>query len=161
MKRLAFVSILAALAATAPAANAAERGEARATVAGKAVSVEYGRPLLRGRDMLARAEAGRAWRMGADAATTLTTEADLAFGPAAVPRGTYVLTATRLSDGHWQLNLARNDPDRTAVAAVALETHKLPASVEQFTIELKGEGDRGELAASWGDVALKAAFTAR
>jgi hypothetical protein len=33
------------------------------------------------------------------------------------------------------------------------------SSVEQFTIELEGEGSAGALKASWGDTVLTAAFT--
>jgi hypothetical protein len=161
MNRPVVVSALVALAAASLLVDAADRGEAKATVAGKAVAIDYGRPLLRGRDMLAQAEVGRAWRMGADAATTLKTDADLSFGAKAVPKGTYVLTATKLAEDQWQLNVATNDAEKKAVAEVPLTTVKLPASVEQFTIDIKGEKDGGELTLSWGTMGLKAVFAAR
>ena len=78
-------------------------------MAGKAVSIDYGRPELQGRDMLAKAEIGKPWRLGADAETTLKTEADLKFGAVAVPKGDYVLTATKVAEGQWQLNLTEAD----------------------------------------------------
>jgi hypothetical protein len=161
MKRLVIVSALFVLAAAPAFSHAADRGEAKATVAGKAVAIDYGRPLLRGRDMLAQAAVGTPWRMGADAATTLKTDADLSFGGPAVPKGTYVLTATKLAEDKWQMTVAMVGAEVKTVAEIPLTTVKLPASVEQFTIELKGEKDHGELSLSWGTTALKAAFSGK
>jgi hypothetical protein len=158
MKRLALV--LSFLAVTIPTwAHGADRGEDKATVAGKAVSVDYGRPSLKGRDMMAQAEVDKPWRLGADAATTLKTEADLSFGAAAVPKGEYILTATKLAEDKWQLTVAR--ADKTKVAEIPLKASKLPASVEILTIEVKGEKEKGEFSISWGTTALKADFSAK
>jgi hypothetical protein len=159
-RRIVLVSSLLALAVPA-LAHGNERGEAKAVVAGKAVSIDYGRPSLQGRDMLGRAEVGQPWRMGADAATTLKTDADLRFGDAAVPKGEYVLTATKLAEGRWQLNLLTNTKEKAKVADVPLVGEKLKEPVEILTIDLEGGNDKGEFRMSWGDTALKAAFTAK
>ena len=159
LKRFLFVATVCALAAPAfPQAN--PRGEAKATVGGKAVSIEYGRPSLKGRDMLAQAQAGKAWRLGADAATTLTTEADLAFGDVLVPKGTYILTATKVEADTWQLNVL-NKADRAPVADVPLTAGKTDEPVETLTIKLKGEGDKGGFKMLWGETALGAGFTGK
>lgn len=153
---------LAVLAVSLPAfAHGAERGEAKATIGGKSVVIEYGRPRLAGRDMLGKAEVGTPWRMGADAATTLQTDAELSLGGTRVPKGTYVLTATKLSEEKWQLNVVTNDAERKTVAELPLRMSKLATSVEEFTIDLKGEKDKGELTLSWGTTALKGAFTGK
>jgi DUF2911 family protein len=136
------------------------RGEAKATVAGKTVSIDYGRPSLKGRDMLAQAQVGQAWRMGASEATSLRTDADLTFGTVRVPKGEYILTATKLDAQHWQLNVLAK-ADRSKVADVPFASESLPQSVEQFTIELTGAGSKGDLKLSWGTTALRAAFTAK
>jgi Protein of unknown function (DUF2911) len=152
----------AVLAATLPSlAFAADRGEAKAMVASKAVSIDYGRPLLNGRDMLGQAVVGNPWRMGADAATQLKTDADLAFGEVHVAKGTYVLTATKVADDKWQLNITSTGTDKKKIGDVPLVSSKLPASVEQFTIELKGEKDKGDLTLSWGTLAMKTSFTGK
>lgn len=159
LKRFVFVATLVGLAAPAlPQAN--PRGEAEATVAGMSVSVEYGRPRLKGRDMLARAEVGKPWRMGADAATTLTTETDLAFGDVTVPKGTYILTATKVDAETWHLNVL-SQADREKVADVPLELAKTEDDTEMFTIALEGAGDGGLFKMVWGRTALTADFTAR
>jgi opacity protein-like surface antigen len=161
MKRFVLVAVLAALAAAPAFAHAADRGEAKAKVAGKSVVIDYGRPVLKGRDMLAQAEVGKPWRLGADAATTLKTEADLSFGGVAVPKGTYVLTATKVAADKWVLTAATNDAAAKKIAEVPLTPSTVAADVEQFTIDLKAEKDAGELTLTWGKTALKAAFTGK
>ncbi len=154
------VTLVAAVAVVVPAlAHAATRGAAKVTLGGKAVSIDYGRPALAGRDMLGRATPGEAWRMGADAATKLTTEADLAFGADAVAKGTYTLTATKTDKGGWTLNVLKEDKAR--LVDIPLVAGELKDSVEVFTIELRGEKDRGEVELQWGTTSLKAAFTAK
>jgi Protein of unknown function (DUF2911) len=161
MKRFIVISMLAAVAAAPVFAHANDRGEAKATVSGKAVVIEYGRPVLKGRDMLAQAEVGKSWRLGADAATTLKSEADLLFGDVTVPKGTYVLTATKLAADKWTLTVATNDTDKKKVAEVPLIPKALAAEVEQFTIALKADKDKGVLTVSWGKTALEATFTGK
>jgi hypothetical protein len=159
MKPLAVAAVV--LACAAPSlAQSNPRGEAKATLAGKSVSIDYGRPSLKGRDMLGQAQVGQAWRLGADAATTLKTEGDLVFGTTAVPKGDYVLTATKLEADRWQLNVLRSS-DRSKVADIPLTTGKLAQAVELFTIELTGKGAEGTLKMSWGTTALGATFAAK
>ena len=158
MKRLAVLAVLA-LAATPLGAyqEAADgRGEAKATVGGKAVAIDYGRPSLKGRDMLAQAKVGEPWRMGANAATTLTTDGELRFGAARVPAGTYTLKATRTSETGWALNVLKGSD---AVADVPFTRSTLPASVETFTIKLAADDKdkkAGVLTLEWGTTGLSA-----
>jgi len=161
LQRNAVLALLLAAAATPALAHAAPRGEAKATVAGRAVSIDYGRPSLAGRDMLAKAEIGKPWRMGADAATGLKTDADLTFGTVKVPKGSYVLTATRKAEDAWTLDFAKADGDKAAVGSAPLAIGTLPESVEVFTILLHGGKDKGEVELQWGTTSLKAAFTGK
>ena len=150
----------AALAITAPLlAHDNPREEVTVTVSEKSVKIEYGRPTLEGRDMLGRAEVGMQWRMGADAATSLTTDADLRFGDVQVPKGSYRLRAKKASPEAWHLLVV--DGDRETVAEIPLETKPLDSPVELFTIELHGEGENGSFQMSWGNTALSASFTAK
>lgn len=157
-KRFAFLAAFTALAIPV-LAHGADRGEAKATVAGKAVTIDYGRPTLKGRDMLGQAEVGKPWRMGADAETTLKTDVYLLFGGAAVAKGEYVLTATKVAEGQWQLNVLTKE--KAKVADVPLALTKTPASVEMLTIDLTGDKEKGTFTMSWGEVSLKTAFTGK
>ena len=155
-------ALLMVLVASAPIlAQAAERGLAKATVAGKAVSIDYGRPELQGRDMLAKAEVGKPWRLGADAETTLKTEADLKFGTLAVPKGDYVLTATKVAEGQWQLDVTQATGGKALLGSAALLPEKVEGSTEMFTIELSGKGQDGEFLMKWGTAGYKTAFTGK
>ncbi len=158
LKRFTLAAIAVSLASSAYAQN--PRGEAKATVAGKAVAIDYGRPSLKGRDMLAQAQVGQAWRLGADAATSLKTDADLAFGSVKVPKGEYTLTATKVAVDQWQLNVLAKEGG-AKVADVPLASSKGDASVEQFTIDVTASGDKGDLKLRWGTTVLGTSFTAK
>jgi hypothetical protein len=159
LKRRSVVAFLLMVGVAPVMAHGAPRGEAKGTVAGKSIVVDYGRPSLAGRDMLGKAEVGTPWRMGADGPTTLTTEADLKFGAALVPKGSYVLKATKTSPDQWALNVVGKDG--AGVADVPFVSGALPDSVETFTIEIHADKNKGDIELKWGVTSLKAAFTAQ
>jgi DUF2911 family protein len=144
--------------ASAATAQMNPRGEAKVTLAGKPIVVEYGRPSLKGRDMLGKAAVGDEWRMGADAATTLKTPVTLTFGSTVVNPGDYVLRAKKVSDTDWVLKLER---DGKPAAEVPLSASPLDKSVEIFTIDLAEEKGEGVFRMSWGNLALATHFTAK
>lgn len=137
-----------------------QRGEAKAMVAAKSVAVEYGRPVLAGRDMLGQAKAGSPWRMGSGSPTSLKTDADLNFGSVTLPKGSYILTAVKDEKGSWTA-IASSPDGKTKAAEVPLKSTTLKDSVEQFTIELSGKGSAGEFSMSWGTARMAASFTGK
>ena len=130
------------------------RGTAEIMLNGKKISIEYGRPSLRGRDMLAKAEPGMIWRMGMNAPTTMKTEANLQFGGVPVPAGDYKLQAKYVGADQWELMLNGGE------AVVPLKAEVLDDSVETFSIYLvrsrSGDPGAGALWASWGTKKLTA-----
>lgn len=156
LKRTLLATLLmAGLAAT---ATAADRGTATLTVAGKTITVDYGRPSLAGRDMLAKAPVGSEWRLGAGSPTSLNTKVDLDFSGKAVANGEYVLRARRDAEATWTLLVRKGEQ---TVAEVPLATSMLKESVEVLTLDLKPAAGGGELVISWGTSALSAKFGAK
>ena len=159
MKFMHKAALAGALAATVVVAQE-QRGETKATVAGKSVAVEYGRPVLAGRDMLGQAKVGTPWRMGAGSPTSLKTEADLSFGSVALPKGSYILTAIKDDKGSWTM-IATNPETKTKAAEVPLTSTILKDPVEKFTIEVTSKSNAGEFAMIWGAVKMATSFTAK
>jgi hypothetical protein len=87
--RTRLMIVVAALAVAAAAqAQDAPRETVTASVGGKKVSIEYGRPSLKGRtldQLLAQLPEDRIWRAGVDKVTTIHTETALNLGGKKVP----------------------------------------------------------------------------
>jgi hypothetical protein len=89
-----------------------ERGTATASFKGKQVTIDYGRPALKGRtvnELTAKLPPDRIWRAGADRVTTLTTEGDILIGDKKVPAGKYTLYVHIPTSGAWSL-VINTDP---------------------------------------------------
>lgn len=152
-------------------AQGGARGKSTATVGSAQVSVEYGRPALKGRtiqDMLGQLQAGGFWRLGANQSTTFSTSADLDFGGTTVPKGVYSLWAQKQSDNSWKLVFntqhgqwgTDHDPSKDLVS-VPLTQEKASNSAEQVTINLEKEGTGGKITVQWGDLQLSTTFMAK
>ncbi len=127
------------------------------TIAGKKLSVNYGRPYMRGRRIFGNVVPyNSVWRTGANAATAFTTEADLAIGGVTVPKGKYSLW-TLPSEKGWKLIInkkwvpgAPQYDEKENVARIDMKRDSLSAPVEQFTIALQSLGkDTGILKLLW------------
>jgi hypothetical protein len=156
MTRVVSAIALVVLCGTLALAQGNGRGQAEVALDGGKVSVDYGRPNLKGRNLETMLPVGKEWRTGADAATTLTTDVGLKFGETAVPAGKYVVTTKLVEPGKWHLIL-RNSEAGTDVE-VPLAPQKAGASTEQFTIELKKQGNGGQFVLLWGTLSLATDF---
>lgn len=109
--RIALAAAVLALPALA-AAQQAPRENPSVSVGAKKVSIEYGRPSLKGRaikDLLSQLPADRVWRTGVDQVTTLTTEGDVLVGGKKVAAGKYSVYVHAPENGDWSL-LLNSDP---------------------------------------------------
>ena len=143
------VSLILWIAAMAPAQQAPQDKSKRpsphdsteVTLKGKKITIEYGRPFLKGRKVGQElAPYGKVWRTGADEATALNTEVDLNIGGVKVPAGKYTLY-TLPSEGTWKLIINKQTgqwgtkyDESQDLARVDMKKTALSQSVEQFTI---------------------------
>ncbi len=144
------------------------RGKSEMSLSGKRVSVEYGQPSLKGRDVLGEAPVGTVWRTGADKSTTFTTDADLVIGSATIPKGSYSLFTKRTGDKTWSLVLNKQtgqwgtEHDSSQdLASVPLAWEQKDSGPELFTIELSSSGASGALRLAWGKHVLSTPFKAK
>ncbi|MCH8015939.1 MAG: DUF2911 domain-containing protein [Acidobacteria bacterium] len=157
------ITLILCLMDTAAVFSQAANPRNTATLGGGRVTVEYGSPSSRGRDVLALIVPGSYWRMGADDNTTLDTQTDLRFGDETVPAGSYVLLAHFLEGENWELIISKGvqegsrPKDTVAIVPYTLEKGHLP--VERMKIELKEEMGKFTLILSWGEYTLSAEFS--
>jgi hypothetical protein len=134
------------------------RDTARARIGGAAFTVDYGRPLARGRVLLGNIiPYDRVWRTGANAATQFTTSAPITLAGMALPAGTYTLWTiphargaeliVNRQTGQWGTRYdAAHDLGRAPMA-----TGTAAPPVERFTISIiPSDARRGTLAMAWG-----------
>lgn len=149
--------------ALAPAALAqSPRGSVEAMVGSATVSVDYGRPSLKGRDMLAQAADGMVWRLGADQATTLTTSAAIKIGDTNLDAGSYSLFARKSGDD-WVLLVNSQTGQWGTEHDASMDVAEVPLSTmsasptEQFTITIADHGGTQMIHFTWGETMLMAA----
>ncbi len=143
---------------------------ASGTIGGKNITVTYSSPRVKGREgkiytrdgLIATSGVSQypIWRAGANAATTLKTDADLTIGDLSVPAGTYTLFVN-ISDpanwvlivnkqtGEWGLSYdASQDLGKTAMTMAAP-----PSMVEDLTYTITDNGGgKGTLTLAWENV---------
>jgi hypothetical protein len=131
---------------------------------GANISIEYGRPSLKGRTEAALMPPGVEWRTGADEATVLKTDKPLMFGSLMVPAGSYALY-TVPGEKEWQLVIVKTIPSwgipypkGNDLGRVPMTVAKNAAPVEQLTISLQDTASGGEMRVEWGTVSARVPF---
>lgn len=122
-------------------------------------TIDYGRPLARGRRLIGDViPYDYIWRTGANAATQFTTSRNIRLGTLDVPAGKYTLWTVPRADrvelavnqqtGQWGTDYARSrDLGRTI-----LKTESGRANVEAFTLSLAPtDASHATLVLEWGD----------
>lgn len=134
------------------------RDTLRAEIGRATFTVDYGRPLARGRTLLGDViPYDRVWRTGANAATQFSTSVPIRLGGISLAAGTYTLWTLPRRDGvalivnrqigQWGTGYGpSHDIGRTPMAV-----SESTAPVEEFTIAIEAKDDRtGSLVMSWG-----------
>jgi hypothetical protein len=154
MKKLISLIAMAAIYGCAMAHDGG-RGNAALEFAGGRVSIEYGRPALKGRDIEALIKPGQEWRMGADAATTLSTDVALKAGDKTIQPGKYILRAKLVAPQEWVLIIQSEDKTTTEIP---LKREKVESSSEMLTIKLEKSAGGCLFVLQWGSFTLSTEF---
>ena len=164
---------------------ASPRGEAATQIGEAWITVDYGRPILRGRtsifgsgDSYGDQVVGRApvWRVGANKSTRINTETDMQFGTGTLAAGEYSVFA-ELSEDEWTLIFSSHEAKDSGreegpgiwgaygysqdmdVLRVPMHVHQHDVSVDQFTISFQNvTSDGGTLAMMWEHVKVTVDF---
>ncbi len=146
-----------------------DRGVVEVAFGSNSVSIDYGRPQLKGRDMLAQAPDGFVWRLGSNASTTFETTADLMFGAKKLAGGKYSAWLKHRKGDRWALvfnsevggwgagaGAAKRENDVLEVPLMYSEASK---SVERFTVDIMNHGgNNGHMLVTWGTHRLETTF---
>jgi hypothetical protein len=134
------------------------RDTTRAQIGNSIFTVEYGRPLLRGRTLLGGLiPYGYVWRTGANAATQFTTSTPIKLGGMQVPAGSYTLFTApdtngvdlivNKKTGEWGTEYNRS----LNLGMTRITSEVVTAPVEEFTISVIPIDNRhGKLILEWG-----------
>jgi len=133
---------------------------------GANVSIEYGRPSLKGRTVGKEvAPYGEEWRTGADAATTIKSDKALMFGAMHVEPGTYTLY-TLPGEKQWQLIISKKTgqwgipyPKGEDLGRAPMTVTAAPAPAELLTITIEDTKSGGTLHVDWGTTRASIPFT--
>lgn len=144
-------------------------GTAEVTLKGKKITIDYGRPYLKGRHVGQElAPFGKVWRTGANEATSFVTEGNVRVGDADVPAGSYTLYSLP-SEGTWKLIINKQTgqwgtkyDESKDLARVDMQKSQLSQPVEQFTISFDKTGDStANLVMEWENIRLTVAVKAQ
>lgn len=137
--------------------------ETSVTIAGKAITIKYSAPSVRGRQifgdggLLSHDPHYPVWRAGANSATALHTDAALDIGGLEVPAGDYTLFVNVGDPGHWDLIVSKATKEwglaykpEMDLGHVKMEMSKPPAPVEVYKMTLSSTGgNSGKLQLEW------------
>jgi len=137
------------------------------TIDGANLSIEYGRPSLKGRPEAQLMPVGQPWRAGADEATVLKTDKPLKIGTLTLEPGSYTLNA-QPGEKDWQLIVGKlGKPGQWGVpynatleigrAPMSLTAGKAPVELVTFSIDDTPKG--GTLKIEWGTKVATIPFT--
>ncbi len=142
------------------------RDSTAAIIAGKRISISYGRPSLHGRKIMGDyVQFNKVWRTGAGQATQLNTDADLELGGMEIPKGSYSLY-TYPTESQWKLIINKQfgqwgtvyNPQQD-LARIVLDKRTMASTIEKLTFGLeRGTNGSGILKIEWERTSLSVPF---
>jgi len=148
---------------------------ASATIGGKTITIKYNSPRVKGREghiftsdgLISHDPHYPVWRAGANAATTLTTDANLKIGGVDVPAGTYTLFVDISNPASWTLMVSKATGEwglaydaSKDLGKTPMTTSKPAAMAEELKYTLTDDGGgKGTLTLTWEDVTASVAFS--
>ena len=136
--------------------------KASATIGAKAITIKYGAPSVRGRQifgdggLISTDWTYPVWRAGANAATTLIIGADLYTGGVYVPAGTYSLYVLVKDPENWKLIVNRQTGQgghiynaRMDLGRVDMKMNTPKGLVEKLCYTITTTGNTGTLQLEW------------
>jgi hypothetical protein len=137
--------------------------ETSVTVGGKALTIKYSAPSMRGRQIfgdgsvVSHDDTYPVWRAGANAATALHTDADLTIGSLSIPKGDYTLFVLVKDANGWQLIVNKQTgqggttyDQAQDLGRVKMTMSKPSAPIETFKITLSDAGgNKAKLQMEW------------
>jgi hypothetical protein len=149
---------------------------ATVTINGKTISINYSSPRVKGREghiftpdglIQKTHKSYPIWRAGANAATTLHTDADLTIGHLQVPAGTYTLFVDIANPDQWSLVVSKDTGEwglaykpNMDLGRTRMHMSKPSSMVEDLTYTLKDDGgNKGTLTLAWEDKEASVHFT--
>jgi hypothetical protein len=162
------IPIFAARDANQPRRELSPRGEAKASVDGANIVVDYGRPQKRGREIFGKVVPfGQVWRTGANTATQFKTDRALVIAGKTLPAGSYSIFSIPQARAWTIIINAQTNQAGTAYDA-ARDVMRVPARVlplrdvvEQFTIAVTDEAKGGTLRFQWDKSEAVLPFTVK
>jgi Protein of unknown function (DUF2911) len=159
------VLLLAASCAIAPA-QAPAPGQS-VTIDGKAISVKFSGPAMKGRKVFGGAVPfNQVWKIGDNSAAAFHTDADLVFQGFTVPKGDYTLYVLPVDAAKWQLIInkatgakALTYDQKLDVGRVAMKIAAALAPIETCRVSLvKSAAMAARIEVAWENVVAQASF---
>ena len=134
--------------------------KAETTLDGKTITIDYSAPSVRGRKIWGGLQQyDKVWRLGANAATTLKTEANLKIGDVTVPAGTYTLYALPEEGKPWVLIVNKQTgqwgtiyDEKQDLGRTPMKSTTMSSPQEKMTLSFDHvHGNEAELHMRWAD----------
>ena len=148
--------------------------ETSVTIAGKALTIKYSAPSVRGRKIfgeggvVSQDSTYPVWRAGANAATAFHTDADLDIKGLAVPKGDYTIYVL-VNAQPWQLIINKQTGQsgmtygqNQDLGRVRMDMSKPPAPIETYKMTLSSTGaNAGKLQLEWENTIASVPLTVK